>query len=88
MGAKGAIEVLEGKKIAAIEDEQEKEKYITEKEHEYLEEFANPYQAAKYGFIDDIIEPRNTRFRITRALETLSSKKEFNPAKKHNNIPL
>ena len=88
MGAKGAIEVLEGKKIAAIQDEEEKEKYITEKEHEYLEEFANPYQAAKYGFIDDIIEPRNTRFRIIRALETLASKKEFNPAKKHNNIPL
>ncbi len=88
MGAKGAIEVLEGKKIATIEDQEEKEKYITEKEQEYLEEFANPYQAAKYGFIDDIIEPRNTRFRIIRALETLASKKEFNPAKKHNNIPL
>ncbi|MCL4167640.1 UNVERIFIED_CONTAM: hypothetical protein GTU68_054417, partial [Idotea baltica] len=77
MGAKGAIEVLE-----------EKQKYIIEKEQEYVEKFANPYQAAKYGFIDDIIEPRNSRFRIIRALESLATKKVFNPAKKHDNIPL
>ncbi len=88
MGAKGAIEVLEGRKIAGIENPEEKEKYILEKEQEYVEKFANPYQAAKYGFIDDIIEPRNSRFRIIRALESLSTKKEFNPAKKHDNIPL
>jgi acetyl-CoA carboxylase carboxyltransferase component len=88
MGAKGAIEVLEGRNIAKIEDEQEKQKFIQEKEEEYIEKFANPYQAAKYGFIDDIIEPRNTRFRVIRALEALSTKKEMNPPKKHNNIPL
>ncbi len=88
MGAKGAIEVLEGRNIAKIEDVEEKSKYIKEKEDEYLERFANPYQAAKYGFIDDIIEPRNTRFRIIRALESLSSKKEMNPPKKHSNLPL
>ncbi len=88
MGAKGAIEVLEGRKIAGIEDQEEKQKYIMEKEQEYVEKFANPYQAAKYGFIDDIIEPRNSRFRIIRALESLATKKVFNPAKKHDNIPL
>jgi len=88
MGAKGAIEVLEGKNISKIESEDEKVKYIHEKESEYVEKFANPYQAAKYGFIDDIIEPRNTRFRIIRALESLSSKKDINPPKKHCNIPL
>jgi acetyl-CoA carboxylase carboxyltransferase component len=44
--------------------------------------------AAKYGFIDDVIEPRNTRFRIIRALELLANKKEVNPPKKHSNIPL
>jgi len=88
MGAKGAVEVLEGRKINEIEDQEEKARYIKAKEDEYVEKFANPYQAAKYGFIDDIIEPRNTRFRIIRALKTLATKKDFNPAKKHSNIPL
>lgn len=88
MGAKGAVEVLEGKKLREITDENERRKYISEKEEEYLENFANPYQAAKYGFIDDIIEPRNSRFRIIRGLKTLSTKKDYNPPKKHSNIPL
>ncbi len=88
MGPKGAIEILEGRKIQQIEDKDELEKFISEKEDEYREKFANPYEAAKYGYIDDIIEPRNTRFRIIRALQTLSTKKEMNPPKKHPNIPL
>ncbi|MDZ7608911.1 MAG: acyl-CoA carboxylase subunit beta [Cyclobacteriaceae bacterium] len=88
MGAKGAVEVLEGTKIREIEDDEERSKYILEKESEYEAKFANPYQAAKYGFIDDIIEPRNTRFRIIRALQTLATKKDVNPPKKHSNIPL
>ena len=50
--------------------------------------FANPYNAAKYGYIDDVIEPRNTRFRVIRALQQLQTKKLTNPAKKHGNIPL
>jgi len=88
MGAKGAVEVLEGKKLREIADKDERKKFISEKEEEYIENFANPYQAAKYGFIDDIIEPRNTRFRIIRGLKILSTKKDFNPPKKHSNIPL
>jgi acetyl-CoA carboxylase carboxyltransferase component len=88
MGAKGAVEVLEGKKLREIDDKEEREKFISEKEEEYIENFANPYQAAKYGFIDDIIEPRNTRFRVIRGLKILSTKKDFNPPKKHSNIPL
>jgi acetyl-CoA carboxylase carboxyltransferase component len=88
MGPKGAIEILEGKKIAEIEDVKQKVKYINEKETEYKEKFANPYDAAKYGYIDDIIEPRNTRFRIIRALQTLATKKDSMPPKKHSNIPL
>ena len=75
MGAKGAVEVLEGKKLREIVDKEERQKFISEKEEEYIENFANPYQAAKYGFIDDIIEPRNTRFRIIRGLKILSTKK-------------
>jgi len=88
MGAKGAIEILERKNIDKIKDENEKIKYIAEKEDEYTEKFANPYEAAKYGFIDDIIEPRNTRFRIIRALQSLSTKRDTNPPKKHSNMPL
>jgi len=88
MGAEGAIEILEGKNIKAIEDETERENYIKTKEKEYREKFANPYEAASYGYIDDVIEPRNTRFRIIRALRALASKKDVNPPKKHSNLPL
>lgn len=88
MGAKGAIEVLYGKEMAAITDPEEKAKAISQKEDEYNEAFANPYQAAAYGYIDDIIEPRNSRFRIIRAFESLRTKKVVNPPKKHSNIPL
>lgn len=88
MGAAGAVEVLEGRAMRKITDEQELAKFVTEKEDEYTEKFANPYQAAKLGYIDDVIEPRNTRFRVIRALKTLENKRETIPAKKHNNIPL
>jgi len=88
MGPKGAIEVLRNKKIAAIEDVTERTAYVTQAEEEYKEKFANPYAAAQYGYIDDVIEPRNTRFRIIRALQALATKKDVMPAKKHSNIPL
>ncbi len=88
MGAAGAIEVLEGKTIAAMTDENEKKEYIAAKEAEYKEKFANPYQAASFGYIDDVIEPRNTRFRVIRAFEALQTKKVLNPPRKHANIPL
>ena len=88
MGSQGAIEILQGRKIMQIEDPKEREKFIAEKEKEYREKYANPYEAARYGYIDDVIEPRNTRFRIIRALRTLATKKDVNPPKKHSNIPL
>ena len=88
MGPKGAIEVLESKNIAALATEEEKAEYIRKAEEDYKDEFANPYAAARYGYIDDVIEPRNTRFRIIRALQTLATKKDVNPPKKHSNIPL
>ncbi len=88
MGAAGAIEVLEGRAISKIEDPDAKAQYIVEKETEYKEKFANPYQAAAYGYIDDVIEPRNTRFRVIRAFEALQTKKVVNPPRKHSNIPL
>ncbi len=88
MGPSGAIEVLAAKEIAAIEDPAERAAFVAKKEQEYREAFANPYNAAKYGYIDDVIEPRNTRFRIIRALQSLATKRLVNPAKKHSNIPL
>lgn len=88
MGAKGAIEVLEGRNVRKIEDDTEKAEYIQKKTDEYEDAFANPYQAASYGYIDDVIEPRNTRFRIIRAFQNLQTKKVTNPLKKHSNIPL
>ncbi|MDM8160032.1 acyl-CoA carboxylase subunit beta [Labilibaculum sp. K2S] len=87
MGAKGAIEVLHGRKMAELSDD-EKVKFIAETELEYNEAFANPYNAASYGYIDDVIEPRNTRFRVIRAFQSLQTKKQMNPPKKHSNIPL
>lgn len=85
MGPEGAIEVLYGKEIAASDNPTELQK---EKVEEYKELFANPYNAARYGYIDDIIEPRNTRFRIIRSLQQLATKKLTNPLKKHDNLPL
>ncbi len=88
MGPKGAIEVLNSKQIAAIENPVEREEFIRKNEQEYKDKFANPYNAAKYGYIDDVIEPRNTRFRVIRALQSLATKKDVNPPKKHDNLPL
>ncbi|HAM98369.1 MAG TPA: methylmalonyl-CoA carboxyltransferase [Marinilabiliales bacterium] len=88
MGPKGAIEVLENKNISQITDPEQRAGYIKKAEEEYKDQFANPYNAAKYGYIDDVIEPRNTRFRIIRALQTLATKKDTNPPKKHSNLPL
>jgi methylmalonyl-CoA decarboxylase subunit alpha len=88
MGAQGAIEVLNYKEISEFETDEQRAEYKLKKEEEYKKMFANPYQAAKYGFIDDIIEPRNTRFRIIRGLSLLQTKKDTRPMKKHGNIPL
>lgn len=88
MGPKGAIEVLQARKLKEIESEEERATFLAEKEKEYKDKFANPYVAAQYGYIDDVIEPRNTRFRIIRALQMLATKKDQNPPKKHSNIPL
>ena len=85
MGGAGAVEVLFAREA---KDQENPAQFLAEKEAEYTKLFANPYNAAKYGYIDDVIEPRNTRFRIIRALQQLQTKKLTNPAKKHGNIPL
>ena len=88
MGAEGAVEILYSKEINAIEDAQERARVSDQKKKEYNELFCNPYNAASYGYIDDIIEPRNTRFRVIRALEQLAQKAQEVPWKKHDNMPL
>ena len=85
MGGAGAVNVLYAKQAKEAEDPKA---FLAEKEEEYNKLFCNPYNAAKYGYIDDVIEPRNTRFRIIRALQQLQTKKLTNPSKKHGNIPL
>ena len=88
MGAEGAVEILYSKEINAIENEEERAAALEQKKAEYNDLFCNPYNAASYGYIDDVIEPRNTRFRVIRALEQLDGKKQENPWKKHDNLPL
>ncbi|MCM1078056.1 MAG: acyl-CoA carboxylase subunit beta [Bacteroidales bacterium] len=88
MGASGAVAVLQAKGIKQIKEEGgDVAAFIAEKEKEYSDLFQNPYQAAKYGYIDDVIEPRNTRFRICRGLAQLATKREARPSKKHGCMP-
>ena len=89
MGASGAVAVLCGKEAKEVKEAGgDVKQFLAEKEEEYTEKFANPYQAAQYGYIDDVIEPRNTRFRICRGLAQLANKKQDLPAKKHGCMPM
>jgi propionyl-CoA carboxylase beta chain len=85
MGPEGAVEIIFRKELAEAEDPEKRKAVLVA---EYREKFANPYVAASRGYIDDVIEPRETRPRLINALEMLSNKREINPAKKHGNIPL
>jgi acetyl-CoA/propionyl-CoA carboxylase carboxyl transferase subunit len=85
MGPRGAVNVLYDDEIEAADDpDAERERRIDE----YREQFANPYTAADRGFVDDVIEPADTRPRLIDDLEMLKSKRKSNPDKKHGNIPL
>ena len=85
MGPKGAVEILFRKEIAESNDPA---KATDEKIEEYRAKFAHPYIAAGRGYLDDIIDPRDTRLRLIEALDTLHGKRDRNPPKKHGNIPL
>ncbi|MFK5972292.1 MAG: acyl-CoA carboxylase subunit beta [Flavobacteriaceae bacterium] len=85
MGAKGASEIIFRKEIMAADDPTKK---LAEKEMEYAEKFANPYRAARRGFIDEIILPQNTRRKLIKAFGMLENKQVVVPKKKHGNIPL
>jgi propionyl-CoA carboxylase beta chain len=85
MGPDGAVNIIFRKELAKAKD---KVKRKAELVADYREQFANPYIAAERGFVDDVIEPRDTRPRLINALEMLTNKRDQNPAKKHGNIPL
>ena len=89
MGASGAVAVLCAREAKAVKEEGgDVQTFLAEKEEEYTQTFANPYQAAQFGYIDDVIEPRNTRFRICRGLAQLAHKRQSLPAKKHGCMPM
>ncbi|MQA90909.1 MAG: methylmalonyl-CoA carboxyltransferase [Gemmatimonas sp.] len=85
MGAKGAVEILYRREIAEAADPSVK---ATELQDQYAENFANPFAAAARGYVDDVIDPRETRARVISALDMLQNKRDENPWKKHGNIPL
>jgi propionyl-CoA carboxylase beta chain len=85
MGAKGAVEILFHKEIAQSDDKAARAAAL---EADYNEQFANPYEAAERGYVDDVIIPSETRKRLIRALTLLQTKQDTNPWKKHGNIPL
>ncbi len=85
MGAKGASEIIFKKEISEAADPVQK---LAEKEAEYAEKFANPFRAARRGFIDEVIAPKDTRRKLIRAFTMLQNKEVTTPVKKHGNIPL
>jgi propionyl-CoA carboxylase beta chain len=85
MGADGAVQIIHKRRInSAGNPKQERERLV----EDYNETFANPYQAAALGYLDDVIKPRDTRKVLTKALGALLEKEESRPARKHGNIPL
>ncbi len=85
MGAKGASEIIFRKEIMAAEDPEAK---LAEKEAAYAETFANPYRAARRGFIDEVILPKESRRKLIRGFASLEHKEVDQPKRKHGNIPL
>ena len=85
MGAEGAANILYGRQINAAEDPQAERERLTQ---QYQEDYLNPYAAAKAGYIDEVIEPAETRQKLIEALQALENKVEMNPARKHGNMPV
>ena len=85
MGAKGAAEIIFRKEIKDAEDPEAK---LAEKEQEYKDKFANPYEAASRGYVDEVIVPSESRTKLIHAFKMLENKAVTLPRKKHGNIPL
>jgi propionyl-CoA carboxylase beta chain len=85
MGAEGAVQIIHRRRLAGARDPEGERSRLIE---DFEETFANPYKAAALGYLDDVIEPSETRNRLCKALEMLLDKEELRPARKHGNIPL
>jgi acetyl-CoA carboxylase carboxyltransferase component len=85
MGPQGAVEIVYRKEIQAADDPVAKKAELVE---DYTEKFANPYQAAERGYVDDVIDPAETRQKVIAGFELLRSKREELPKRKHGNVPL
>ena len=85
MGPEGAVDIVYKRELDGAENRSSARQ---EKIEEFRERFANPYVAADRGFVDAVIQPRETRKKLIQALEMLETKRDKNPAKKHGNIPL
>lgn len=85
MGAEGAVNIIHRKEIASAGDAEAKRKELID---DYTTKFSNPYIAAERGYVDDVIDPADTRRRLVQSLEMLRSKRENIPQRKHGNIPL
>jgi propionyl-CoA carboxylase beta chain len=85
LGPKGAAQIIYRKEIEEAGDAEE---MLARKTDEYRQTYANPFMAAKRGFIDDVINPRDTRHRLIRSLQFLENKRTMRPQRKHGNIPL
>jgi len=85
MGAEGAVNIISREEIRNAADPEAQRKGLVEA---YREKFANPYKAAELGYVDDVIDPAESRPRIIQALRMLRTKRDINPPKKHGNIPL
>ena len=85
MGADGAVEIIHRRRLKSARNPEQERARLTE---DFNDKFANPYKAAALGYIDDVIEPNETRTKLARALDMLMDKEELRPARKHGNIPL
>jgi propionyl-CoA carboxylase beta chain len=88
MGPEGAVDIVYKRELDAVANPQERQELRQSKIEEFRDRFASPYVAADRGFIDAIIQPRETRKKLIQALAMLENKRDKNPAKKHGNIPL
>ncbi len=85
MGPEGAVDIVYKRELDRATN---REELRTQKIDEFRDRFANPYIAAERGYVDAVIQPRETRKKLIQALEMLGTKRDKNPAKKHGNIPL
>jgi propionyl-CoA carboxylase beta chain len=85
MGASGAVSIIHRRELAAADDTEARKAELIQ---DYTERFSNPFVAAERGYVDDVIEPQETRQRLVRSLEMLRSKRETVPQRKHGNVPL